>query len=233
MLRFMKENAPDVGTGVFAAESFNFNHSMTDPILNDSDATANTAFIGGHIYGGGLTKYSLAEAKGKEVWMTEHLELSSDWTGALNTAKEINDCMKANMSAYIWWYIVRFYGPIYDDEGPPGTQKGDVSKRGFVMSQFSRFVRPGFFRVTVDDNPQISVYVTAYKGSTKVVIVAINYGYQSRDQAFKIENNGTVNFRPYVTSETKDATQEDDVAISNGMLTITLEPRSVTTLVSE
>jgi len=225
MLRFMKENAPDVGTGVFAAESFNFNHTMTDPILNDSIAASHTAFIGGHIYGGGLIRYPLAEAKGKEVWMTEHLELSDDWDGALATGKEINDCMKANMSAYIWWYIVRFYGPILED--------GTVSKRGYVMSQFSRFIRPGFFRVTADDNPQPNLYLTVYRDGAKVVIVAINYNYQSIDQAFKIENSTVANFIPYVTSESKNATQEDDIAMLHGFLTVALEPRSVTTFVSE
>lgn len=39
-----------------------------------------------------------------------------------------NDCMNVGMSAYIWWYIVRFYGPIRED--------GHVSKRGYVMAQF-------------------------------------------------------------------------------------------------
>jgi glucuronoarabinoxylan endo-1,4-beta-xylanase len=225
MLRFMKENAPDVGTGVFVAESYNFNHTMTDPILNDSVAASNTAFIGGHIYGGGLTRYPLAEAKGKEVWMTEHLELSDDWNGALATGKEINDCMKANMSAYIWWYIVRFYGPILED--------GTVSKRGYVMSQYARFIRPGFFRVTATENPQIDVYVTAYKNGPKAIIVAINYSSAAIDQTFKIENGTVTHFTPYVTSETKNCLQEDDLLVANNYFTATLDRSSITTFVSE
>jgi glucuronoarabinoxylan endo-1,4-beta-xylanase len=225
MLRFMKENASDIGTGVFVAESFNFNQTMTDPILNDSVAAANTAFIGGHIYGGGLTSYPLAEAKGKEVWMTEHLELFDDYDGALATGKEINDCMKANMSAYIWWYIVRYYGPILED--------GTVSKRGYVMSQYARFICPGSFRVTTTENPQTDVYVTAYKNGPQVIIVAINYGSAAKDQTFKIVNGTVSTFTPYVTSENKNCLQESDLFVSDNYITATLNQSSITTFVSE
>lgn len=34
--------------------------------------------ICGHIYGGGLAAYPLAEQKGKEIWMTEHLSGEKD-----------------------------------------------------------------------------------------------------------------------------------------------------------
>ena len=70
---FMQNNASSIGTRVMASESYNFNHTMTDPILNDATARANLGMVGGHIYGGGLTSYPLAESYGKEIWMTEHL----------------------------------------------------------------------------------------------------------------------------------------------------------------
>ena len=235
MVRFMKENAPSVGIDVFAPESFNYNHTISDAILNDSVAAANTGFIGGHIYGGGLVPYPLAESKGKEIWMTEHLEVNTDWLGALTTGKEMNDCMLAGMNAYIWWYIVRFYGPIYDDDPsvPPGYQKGDVSKRGFVMSQFSRFIRPGYYRVDATENPQTQVYLTAYKNGSSAVIVAINLSSQPVDQTFAIKNGNVVSVTPYVTSNTKNAFQEGDITASNGIFTATLDGSSITTFVSK
>jgi O-glycosyl hydrolase len=70
--------------------------------------------------------------------MTEHLtghespEVNT-WTLALALGSEINDCMEANFNAYVWWYIRRFYGLITDD--------GNISKKGYVMSQFSKFIR--------------------------------------------------------------------------------------------
>ena len=59
-------------TQLIAAESYHFDHSLTDPILNDSTAAPLVGIIAGHIYGGGLADYPLARNKGKEVWMAEH-----------------------------------------------------------------------------------------------------------------------------------------------------------------
>ncbi|HQT92827.1 MAG TPA: xylanase, partial [Candidatus Kryptobacter bacterium] len=115
-LNFMKNNAASVGVPIFMPESMNFNHSLSDPSLNDPDAAANIAFIGGHIYGTSPSPYPLAISKGKEVWMTEYLVLDTNWSAVLGTAKSINDCMNCQMSAYVWWYIVRYYGPI-DENG--------------------------------------------------------------------------------------------------------------------
>jgi glucuronoarabinoxylan endo-1,4-beta-xylanase len=224
MLRFVKENAPAIGTDIIAPESFNFNYTISDAILNDPVAAANVAIIGGHIYGGGLTRYPLVISKGKEVWMTEHLDLDTTWVGALMTGKEINDCMNADMNAYLWWYIRRFYGPIDDNS--------NITKRGYVMSQYARFVRPGFIRVSGTENPQVPVYITAYTNGSEVVIVAINYYAPAIEQTFKIKNGTVTSFTPFITSSTKNCAQQADIALSNGSFTVTLEEESVTTFVS-
>ncbi|MDZ7334575.1 MAG: T9SS type A sorting domain-containing protein [candidate division KSB1 bacterium] len=225
LLKFVKENAPAVGANIIVPESFNFNHSLSDPILLDSVAASHVAIIGGHIYGGGLSSYPLAENKGKEIWMTEHLDTDTSWAKVLATGKEINDCMFTGMSAYIWWYIVRFYGPIKED--------GNVSKRGFVMSQFARFVRPGYFRVLATQRPQIQVYVTAYRGDSRVVIVATNLRSTPVDQEFVLKNMSVAVFAPYVTSVTDNTARKADIVARAGRFTATLEASSVTTFVSQ
>ncbi len=224
MLKFVRENAQDIGTKVMAPESFNFNHAMSDLILSDSTAASHVAIIGGHIYGGGLSSYPLAKSKSKELWMTEHLDTDTSWTKVLATGKEINDCMLAGMNAYIWWYIVRFYGPIKED--------GKVSKRGYVMSQFARFVRPGYTRIYATQRPQSQVYVTAYRGDSKVVIVAINQRSQAVAQTFVLKDGDAVSFTPYVTSKTENAAQKDAISTLLAKFSATLPPSSVTTFVS-
>jgi len=240
MLKFMKENAGAIGTKVMAPESFQFRRQMSDPILNDSAATANLGFVSGHIYGGGLSPYPLAREKGKEVWMTEYLinspgsgtNMDTSLAGALATGKSISDAMKAGWNAYVYWYIVRYYGPIGD--GEMGIAKGTVTKKGYVMSQFARFVRPGFNMVSVTDNSSSTlVDVTAYRfGSTKV-IVAVNRRTSAKAHQFNIWNGGADLFTPYVTSNGKNCEQQADIYFNNGSFTYTLEPQSVTTFVSE
>jgi glucuronoarabinoxylan endo-1,4-beta-xylanase len=242
-LDFMKNNATSVGVPVFMPESANFNHQLSDSTLNDPTAAANVAFIGGHIYGVAPSSYPLAMQKGKEVWMTEYLinsgstsgsnpnSIDTGWTGAMQTAKSINDCMVSNMSAYVWWYIVRFYGPI-DDGTFSSANTGNVTHKGYVMSQFARFVRPGFYRVSATSSPLSNVYVTAYKDGAKVVIVVLNMGSNSVTFPFSPQGGTATSFTPYVTSSTKNCVQGNAMTVSNGSFTATLDASSVTTFAS-
>ena len=242
MLTFMKNNADTIeGTKVMDPESFHFDRSYSDPILNDSAACANTDIICGHIYGGGVASYPLAVKKGKEVWMTEYLinsdgngpNMDTSLTAAIATARSINGCMSAGMSAYVWWYIVRFYGPISD-----GTYvtKGEVTRKGYVMSQFARFVRPGFYRVESRVALSLSkVTATAYKdtASSRVVIIAINSDSTQAETVFRIQNNAmATSFTPYTTSGTKNCEQGNEFTVTNGNFSYILEPSSITTFVS-
>ena len=127
-------------TKVLAPESFHNDQNFTNTILNDSAAASHVNIVGGHIYGSGIIENTEAENEGKEVWMTEHLDTNITYTADLNTAVEIHNCLtQANFSAYIWWYGKRFYGPIDDN--------GNITKRGYVMSQFARFIAPGSVRL--------------------------------------------------------------------------------------
>jgi glucuronoarabinoxylan endo-1,4-beta-xylanase len=120
---------------------------------------------------------------------------------------------------------VRYYGPIHED--------GYVTKRGYVMSQYARFIRPGFLKVDATANPYTGVYVTAYKNASRIVIVAVNMSSSSIFQTFKIQNGTVTTFTPYVTSSTKNCAQAGNIGVSGDSLAATLNPSSVTTFVSD
>ncbi len=239
MIKFLRENKSAVGTKIMAPESYQFKRELSDPILNDSLACANLDIVAGHIYGGGLASYPLAEEKGKEIWMTEHLTGSDNqvspnsWTEAFPVAEEINDVMKSGMSAYIWWYLVRFYGPISDGTANSG-QKGDVTKKGYIMSQFARFVRPGFYRVESETAPFLSSFdVTAYQDpqTKKLVIVAVNSSDSQTEYVIKVNDNVS-SFITYTTSASKNCQMGNNISVSDGKLFISMEPKSITTFIS-
>jgi glucuronoarabinoxylan endo-1,4-beta-xylanase len=226
MLDFCRNNAGRItATRVMAPESFQFRWAMSDPILNDSLAASQVDIIGGHIYGGGLARYPLAESLGKEVWMTEHLELTTDWAGALATGREIHECLAtAGFNAYIWWYLRRYYGPLGED--------GVVTKRGQVMTQFAKFIRPGYVRVAATANPATGVYVSAYTGE-KLVVVAINQGASPVSQTFAFTGGSTGAVVPWVTSASLGVAQQAALAVAGGSFTAELPAGSVTTFVGE
>ena len=225
MRQFLIEEGPYIGAKLIVPEAQGFNKALSDPILNDEEAAENVAIIGGHLYGGGCEPYPLCESKGKEVWMTEHSQEETTWAAALYTGKEIHDCMIYGMSAYVFWYLVRYYGPIGED--------GNVTKRGYVMSQFSKFVRPGYFRIAATDYPQRQVYLTAYQGNSRLIIVVLNTARSDKEQTFQIENlgSGLSALTPYITSETKDCVEGSQIWVEDGLFTVTLDASSVTTLV--
>jgi glucuronoarabinoxylan endo-1,4-beta-xylanase len=226
-LNFVKNNAPSVGTRIMMPESQNFVHQLSDSTLNDPAAVTHVDIIAGHIYGGGLAPYPLAVSMGKEVWMTEHLVLDTTWAAVLGTGREIHDCMIAGMNAYVWWYLVRFYGPLGED--------GIVTRRGYVMSQFARFIRPGFHRVKGNATPQRNVYVSSYADSAtaRVVIVALNTNTSPIQQGFEVSNGSMTSFAKYTTSQSKNCVQGPDVPAADGRVAATLEASSITTFVSK
>ena len=247
MFTLMRDYAHAIqGTQVMAPESYHFDRAYADPILNDSTAAANTDIVCGHIYGGGLTKYQLAEDKGKEVWMTEYLfgenNSGNNMGWAMHLAKNISDVMNADMSAYVWWTMIRYYGPIGDgttaanpaDPYESYPAKGEVTKKGYVLSQFSRFIRPGFVRVAATYYPRAQVYVTAYKSDSDIVIVAVNQGLTSVSQTFSIPHlaGGVAAFTPYVTSETANCQPGGMIGLVDGTFTAVLESESITTFVA-
>lgn len=186
MLSFLKnygsvvKNATNVK--ILAAEVCTFNKSrrtnFTDVLLNDAVAEAKLDYVGGHIYGGGIFSYPLAESKGKEVWMTEHFLNNGDnipmtWDKNLEFASEVNSCMLSNFSTYLYWYLCRYYGLIGD--GTYNTQLGEITKQGFVMGQFSRYIT-GNTRVQADFAAGSELKVSAYidNANEKLIVVIVN-----------------------------------------------------------
>jgi glucuronoarabinoxylan endo-1,4-beta-xylanase len=227
LLSFARNNAGAISNRVIMSESFNFNKSYTDPILNDAQARANVDIIGGHIYGSGLSDYPLARNNGKEVWMTEHLNTDTSTTGIIQTAKEMVDCMAiGNYNAYLWWFLKRFYGPIDDN--------GNRTKRGCVMAQFARWIRPGYIRVSSTYNPSTNVFVCAFKSGSAVRIVAVNAGGSAVSQQFSI-TGGTVpsTFQRYRTSSNEDLATLGTISTSGGSFTASLPGQSITSFVSQ
>ena len=157
-------------TKLIMPESLKFDHTVSDPTLKDPEAAPYVSIIGGHLYGGGLMDYPLAREMGKELWMTEHLVNDQSLAACLNTAKEIHDSMTvAKFNAYVWWWIVSDANGLYN-------KSGVIQKRGYVMGQFSKFVRNGYYCVDTTLNPHANTYVSGYTGDNKAVVVAINKG---------------------------------------------------------
>ncbi len=234
MLNFMKNYAGAINCRVIAPESFSYLKNMSDGILNDSQALANMDILGAHLYGTQVSNfaYPLFKQKGagKELWMTEvYYPNSNDnsadsWPEALEVSYHIHNAMvEGDFQTYVWWYIRRQYGPMKED--------GTISKRGYNMAHFSKFVRPGYVRVDATKNPNTNVYVSAYKGNNKAVIVAINKSTSSVNQKFTLQNGAATKVSSWITDGSRNLSAGSGYDMSGGSFTAQLPAQSVTTFV--
>ena len=198
-------------------------------------------------------QYSLADQKNVERWMTEHYTESqgsgNDWRVIRNTGDQANankrDTVNAmdlayelfrglalgNFSQYTWWYIRRCYGLIMERDfgnklSVPQGEIGKISKRGYVMSQYARFIRPGAIRVGATAKPETNLFASAYKSADgdSVIVVLVNRDYKNdKTVTIKVQGADVQTFHMYTTSETKNAKDEGEVEVKNGTVTIKME----------
>ena len=206
--------------------------------------------------GDNFFEYKLADQKGIERWMTEHYTESqgsgNDWRTIRNTGDQANqnrrDTVNAmdvgyeihramvvgNFTQYTWWYIRRCYGLIMEKDfgnklQVPQNEIGKISKRGYVMSQFARFVRPGAVRVGATAKPEANLFASAYKSSAgdSVIVVLVNRDYKNnKTVTINVQGADVQSFHVYTTSEAKNAEYEGEVEVKNNSVTITTDPGS-------
>jgi len=218
-------------------ESDQFNTSESDPALNDSAAVGYISIVGGHLYGSNaLFYYTNAKNKGKDVWMTEHLLVPANNSSpviadAISLAEEIHNSMTvADYNAYVYWQ-----GPSYPTNKTPQEHLIDASANltyyGSAMTQFSMFVRPGYFRYTATATPVSGVYLSAYNGNGHQVIVAINATGSTVMLPVQIANQTVTSMTPYQTTSSSKVSQLGAITVTNNQFSATLPAMSITTFV--
>jgi glucuronoarabinoxylan endo-1,4-beta-xylanase len=225
-LDFCKTYAPAIGKPIMMPESMNYNLALSNPTLNDATAAANVTYIGGHFYGGTpTTKYTLAINLKKHIWETEHYITGDGATSCMSVAKEVMDCLNnLDFNAYVWWWMT------YSSND--GICTGSTpNHRGWVLAQFSKWVRPGYVRVDATYNPQTGVYVVAFKGD-RYVIVAMNNNTSAQSVTFACSNAPIPSVSKYTSSQTKNGASDGTVTATNNSFTTSLDAQSVTTFVS-
>ena len=218
-------------------ESESFNTNESDPALNDSAAVGNISIVGGHLYGASPFYYTNAKNKGKDVWMTEHLLVpvlggnTTSMPDAIAIAEEIHNSMTvADYNAYVWWE-----GPNTNPNISPQEHLIDASANptyfGLAMTQFSRFIRPGYYRYNATATPVTGVYLSAYSGNGHEVIVAINSTSSAVTLPILIVNQTVTSMTPYQTTSSSSVSQLSPVTVTNNGFSATLPAQSITTYV--
>ena len=184
------------GVRLISGESLGFTQNYTDPLMKDEECRKQIDIVAGHLYGHAPLEYMKKSAElplkyGKEVWMTEHSV--TDNTGHLPTwhenlifAEELNECMLAGCTGYIYWYLRAHWAFVGTGEMQYGAdnQKDVLLPRAYVMSHFSKHVT-GSTRLTTTKDKESGegdpFEFSAYIKGDSLIVMAIDTTATERD----------------------------------------------------
>ena len=227
-------------TKIMIPESFSDNLAMAATAMNDPVTAPMISVIGNHLYGGGprpLSAGGFSQLTTQESWETE----MSDVTGAphdpgmpaaLQIAGWIHSCMvTASMNAYLHWWIYSFNG---SNEGLYGADTTTPTKKVYVLGNFSKFVRPGWYRMGGTINSGVTgLNISAYKDKAgtagSFAIVAINTTGAAVNEAFNLSNLAGSSAVPWVTDASNNLVHKAAVSIVGNSFSYSLPAQSVVT----
>ena len=242
------------GVKLMSPEACGFQPEYTESIFNSTAAFNNTDIVAGHLYQGftdlsngyvkarhdfvaGIYPNTLAAA-GKTWWMTEHLFGSStsevesqvykEWSYNLEKlALEMHMCMDGYCSAYVYWYLKRFYGMMSDNSEYAFEPEGTILKNGYIMAHYSAYAT-NTTRVKIDEMTN-DVMATAYvsKDKDEVSVVGLNMGESSYQTLiefpFEISEKNVIE----TTEDLNMAPLETMITADKKHIIIKVSPRSI------
>ncbi len=135
------------------------------------------------------------------------------------------------MNAWHYWWLIN--GNSTGNESLIDTN-GTPAKRMYALGNFSRFIRPNFYRIGVPTNTG-PLQISAYKDlvSSNFVLVAINSGNTSVTQIFNLANFTTGSVTPWITSSNLSLASNAPIAVLGSTFTNVLLPMSIVSFVGQ
>lgn len=191
------------GVRLISAEPLGFDPNYSNKLLNDPVARNQVDIIAGHIYGHPplvnlKNAAKLAKQYGKEVWMTEHSVSDNiqdrlpNWQEQMEFAQEVNECIQAGCTGYIYWYMRAHWAFVSTGESKYGEQnkvKNKLLPRAYVMSHFAKNITGSTLlesTCSFDLTTNAPVETSAFIKGDSLIVMAINTLPSDRDFIIKL-----------------------------------------------
>ncbi|QYR19242.1 RICIN domain-containing protein [Paenibacillus sp. sptzw28] len=147
-----------------------------------------------HSYSGSDRVGLNTAAGGKRIWNSEHGD--GNVTGETMSRNILWDIKYMKNQAWVYWQAVEGHGSGWGmletslEEG--GSRSFNLVKKYHTMSQWSKFIRPGFKIIDISDNDSIAAYDSVGK---RLIIVTVNDSTSSNSVTYDLShytNVGTV-----------------------------------------
>ena len=228
------------GVRLISGESLGFTQNYTDPLMKDTTCRKQIDIVAGHMYGHAPLTYMkqsavLAAKYGKEVWMTEHSvtdylkDRLPNWHEQLLFAEELNECMLAGCTGYIYWYMRAHWAFVGTGESKYGTanKKNTLLPRAYIIAHFAKHVT-GSTRLTTSrdmtSGQEAPQEYSAYIKGDSLIVMAIDTTKVTYDLKLRLPYPVKSGVQIVSTgNETTNLCQEKAIAIDEPSTTVTVE----------
>ena len=227
-------------TKIILPESENWTdpHNLAGPALNDPAVAAVVGIVADHDYvpnnavGDQTVPAAKSTPSGQAVWETEVALLSGSDSSIANGvywARRIYQYMtQAQANAYhYWWLTASDNGGLIVNSVP--------AKRLFTFGQYSRFVRPNFYRIDATSSLP-SALISAYRAtnSAAFAIVVVNTNAATDViETFHLANVTAASVTPWITSASLSLAPQTPVNVTNASFAYEVPAMSVVTFVGQ
>jgi glucuronoarabinoxylan endo-1,4-beta-xylanase len=230
-------------TKIMLPESANWtdHQGLAFDAMNDPNTAADVGIIANHDYVadnavGDQTVPAVVPTYGKALWETEVATEGDAPDGSIHNAMywatRIHLFLTVpQVNAWNYWWLI-----TGNSDNAGLMLDGDIpTKRMFVVGQYSRFVRPNYYRVGVSTSGS-GLLVSAFEetNSANFAIVAINTNVNiDISQTFNLTNFTAGSVTPWITSSSQSLAPQSSVNASSGSFTYTIPAQSVVTFVGQ
>ena len=152
------------------------------------------------------------------------------WQYSLNhLGKEIHMCMEGYCSAYIYWYLKRFYGLMGDTDKRSPTSEGEITKNGYIMAHYAQYATETTRIKVVTNNEEVcaTAYLDEKTGEVTIVLLNLN----GASQWLEIPLAGIKKASAVETNETKNMEVIDTGLMESAEgITVLLSANSITSV---
>ncbi|MDA3833756.1 MAG: family 43 glycosylhydrolase, partial [Spirochaetales bacterium] len=196
--------------------------------MNNATTASYVGILGTHLYGGmpnPLPSYGFTNLTNQEFWETEISANTTDISGALQQAGWVQTCLvNASMNAFHYWWIQDI------------ATNGNLNIKAFALGNYSKFIRPGYYRMGATASPTSGVQISAFKNTnntspSKIVFVAINNNSSATSQTFSLNGINVTSVTPWRTDASTNLVAQAAVNVSGGSFTYNLPARSIVSFV--
>lgn len=219
------------------------NHTATEPgmtLFQDAASAANLDIASGHAYAweAGITHTPILQAQ-LPVWQTEVCNANNNFNDTMEKsmtyARSLHNYMaNAQAQAWLYWRLANTTGAgevlaKLTGGGNETPTAFEESKLGYVIGNYSRFIKPGFVRVQSESTAEVLMSAYKNKDTDDAVIVLTNNTDTPQNVTVHLHGFTTGALTPYRTAETENLAKQPDVAVENGAFPVVLPAKSVTT----